>query len=97
MIVNGDISQIDLPRNVKSGLIDAQEKLKNIHQIDFVHFSAKDVVRHPVVAQIIRAYEPLAVKAEENQEQKKLRAVFNCSFSYSVSSWFSSALTASGS
>ena len=35
-------------------LIDAQ-KLKNIHQIDFVHFSAKDVVRHPVVAQIIRA------------------------------------------
>ena len=69
MIVNGDISQIDLPRNVKSGLIDAQEKLKNIHQIDFVHFSAKDVVRHPVVAQIIRAYEPLAVKAEENQEE----------------------------
>lgn len=57
MIVNGDISQIDLPRNVKSGLIDVQEKLKNIHQIDFVHFSAKDVVRHPVVAQIIRAYE----------------------------------------
>ena len=69
MIVNGDISQIDLPRNVKSGLIDAQVKLKNIHQIDFVHFSAKDVVRHPVVAQIIRAYEPLAVKAEENQEE----------------------------
>ncbi|HEU9764769.1 TPA: PhoH family protein [Streptococcus pneumoniae] len=57
MIVNGDISQIDLPHNIKSGLIDAQEKLKNIHQIDFVHFSAKDVVRHPVVAQIIRAYE----------------------------------------
>lgn len=69
MIVNGDISQIDLPRNVKSGLIDAQEKLKNIYQIDFVHFSAKDVVRHPVVAQIIRAYEPLPVKAEESEEE----------------------------
>lgn len=68
MIVNGDISQIDLPRNVKSGLIDAQEKLKNIHQIDFVHFSAKDVVRHPVVAQIIRAYEPAPVKKEESEE-----------------------------
>ena len=54
MIVNGDTSQIDLPRNVKSGLIDAQEKLKNISQIDFVHFSAKDVVRHPVVAEIIQ-------------------------------------------
>ncbi|MEW4353431.1 PhoH family protein [Streptococcus pneumoniae] len=57
MIVNGDSSQIDLPRNVKSGLIDAMEKLKTISQIDFVHFSAKDVVRHPVVAEIIRAYE----------------------------------------
>ena len=68
MIVNGDISQTDLPRNVKSGLIDAQEKLKNIHQIDFVHFSAKDVVRHPVVAQIIRAYEPAPVKNEEREE-----------------------------
>ncbi len=68
MIVNGDISQIDLSRNVKSGLIDAQEKLKNIHQIDFVHFSAKDVVRHPVVAQIIRAYEPAPVKNEESEE-----------------------------
>ncbi|HGJ2221237.1 TPA: PhoH family protein [Streptococcus pneumoniae] len=68
MIVNGDISQIDLSRNVKSGLIDAQEKLKNIYQIDFVHFSAKDVVRHPVVAQIIRAYEPAPVKKEESEE-----------------------------
>ncbi|MBP2622883.1 PhoH family protein [Streptococcus oricebi] len=58
MIVNGDISQIDLPRQVKSGLIDATEKLRAIRQIDFVHFSAKDVVRHPVVAEIIRAYEP---------------------------------------
>ena len=68
MIVNGDISQIDLPCNVKSGLIDAQEKLKSIHQIDFVHFSAKDVVRHPVVAQIIRAYEPAPIKNEEHEE-----------------------------
>ncbi|MGT2883456.1 PhoH family protein [Streptococcus ferus] len=57
MIVNGDISQIDLPKNVKSGLIDASEKLKGIRQIDFVHFSSKDVVRHPVVAEIINAYE----------------------------------------
>ena len=71
MIVNGDISQIDLPRNVKSGLIDAQEKLKNIHQIDFVHFSAKDVVRHPVVAQIIRAYEPVPVKKAESEESQE--------------------------
>ena len=70
MIVNGDISQIDLPRNVKSGLIDAQEKLKNISQIDFVHFSAKDVVRHPVVAEIIRAYEPTPVKEPTTEPEE---------------------------
>lgn len=56
MIVNGDVSQIDLPKNVKSGLIDAVEKLRNIKKIDFTHLSAKDVVRHPVVAEIINAY-----------------------------------------
>ena len=44
MIVNGDMSQIDLPRRVKSGLVDAMEKLKGINAIDFVHFSASDVV-----------------------------------------------------
>lgn len=57
MIINGDISQIDLPRKVKSGLIDAAQKLQGINAIDFVRFSAKDVVRHPVVAEIIKAYE----------------------------------------
>ncbi|HHS2678067.1 TPA: PhoH family protein [Streptococcus agalactiae] len=56
MIVNGDVSQIDLPKNVKSGLIDAVEKLRNIKKIDFIHLSAKDVVRHPIVAEIINAY-----------------------------------------
>lgn len=56
MILNGDVSQIDLPKNVKSGLIDAVEKLRNIKKIDFIHLSAKDVVRHPVVAEIINAY-----------------------------------------
>ena len=57
MIVNGDISQIDLPAKAKSGLIDAKEKLSGLNSIDFVYFTAKDVVRHPVVAQIINAYE----------------------------------------
>ena len=64
MIVNGDMSQIDLPRRVKSGLIDAMEKLKGIKAIDFVHFSASDVVRHPVVADIINAYEKDAPKVD---------------------------------
>jgi phosphate starvation-inducible PhoH-like protein len=56
MIVNGDSSQIDLPGKVKSGLIDAKEKLSAVKAIDFVYFTAKDVVRHPVVAEIIKAY-----------------------------------------
>ena len=57
MVINGDISQIDLPKHAKSGLIDAKDKLAKIKQVSFVYFSAKDVVRHPVVAEIIRAYE----------------------------------------
>ena len=56
MFVNGDSSQIDLPGKVKSGLIDAKEKLSAVKAIDFVYFTAKDVVRHPVVAEIIKAY-----------------------------------------
>lgn len=62
MIVNGDTSQIDLPKGVASGLIHAEKTLQSIDKIAFVHFDAGDVVRHPVVAQIIRAYE------KENQK-----------------------------
>ncbi|MBM9832873.1 PhoH family protein, partial [Enterococcus faecalis] len=72
MIVNGDISQIDLPRQVKSGLIDATQKLQEISQIDFVYLSAKDVVRHPVVAEIINAYEG-AVETEQGSTRGKHR------------------------
>lgn len=57
MIVNGDMTQVDLPGRQRSGLIDAQHILKNINQIKFIHFSANNVVRHPVVAKIISAYE----------------------------------------
>lgn len=57
MVVNGDVSQIDLPHGAKSGLISAQQILNGIEAIEFVHFQADDVVRHPVVAKIITAYE----------------------------------------
>ena len=57
MIVNGDISQIDLPGHQRSGLIQAQSILKDLPHIGFVNFSSADVVRHPVVAEIIDAYE----------------------------------------
>ncbi|MCW6666309.1 PhoH family protein [Aerococcaceae bacterium NML160702] len=56
MIINGDRTQIDLPRGMKSGLIDAQTKLATLPRIAFVEFDAFDVVRHPVVADIIKAY-----------------------------------------
>ncbi|MFC6322456.1 PhoH family protein [Companilactobacillus baiquanensis] len=57
MIVNGDISQIDLPRNAKSGLVQAKKILNNLPHIGFVNFTSADVVRHPVVAEIIDAYD----------------------------------------
>lgn len=57
MIVNGDMTQVDLPGRQRSGLIDAQRILKDIKQIKFIQFTANDVVRHPVVAKIISAYE----------------------------------------
>jgi phosphate starvation-inducible PhoH-like protein len=57
MAITGDMSQIDLPRGVTSGLVEAAEVLRDIPQISFTRFSAVDVVRHPMVARIVRAYE----------------------------------------
>jgi phosphate starvation-inducible PhoH-like protein len=57
MIVTGDITQIDLPRAKASGLTQAPRILRNIPGIDFHHFTAADVVRHPLVQKIIDAYE----------------------------------------
>lgn len=57
MVVNGDATQIDLPKGVMSGLIHAERTLLTIKKIAFVTFDASDVVRHPIVAEIIKAYE----------------------------------------
>jgi phosphate starvation-inducible PhoH-like protein len=57
MVITGDRSQVDLPRGVSSGLHDAERLLNNIPNISFNYFTAKDVVRHPLVAAIIEAYE----------------------------------------
>jgi phosphate starvation-inducible PhoH-like protein len=57
MVVTGDRTQIDLPRGVASGLHDAERLLNTIPKIGFNYFTAKDVVRHPLVAAIIEAYE----------------------------------------
>jgi phosphate starvation-inducible protein PhoH and related proteins len=55
--VTGDVTQIDLPKQVKSGLRDAIEVLRDVDGISFTFFTAKDVVRHPLVQRIVRAYE----------------------------------------
>ncbi len=57
MVVTGDLSQVDLPKGTRSGLRHAVEILAGIEGIDFVHFSAEDVVRHPLVSRIVRAYD----------------------------------------
>ena len=57
MVITGDRTQIDLPRGVNSGLKDAEDLLKRIPKISFNYFTSKDVVRHPLVAAIIDAYE----------------------------------------
>jgi phosphate starvation-inducible PhoH-like protein len=56
-VVTGDVTQIDLGRGQKSGLIEAQQVLKDVRGIAFTHFLSEDVVRHPLVQKIINAYE----------------------------------------
>ena len=57
MVITGDRSQVDLPRGVQSGLRDAERLLAHIPDISFNYFTSKDVVRHPLVAKIIEAYD----------------------------------------
>ncbi len=62
MVVNGDLSQVDLPKGTISGLRDSLETLKGIENISSVRFSAADVVRHGLVAKIVKAYEERSKK-----------------------------------
>jgi len=57
MVVNGDVTQIDLPNGRRSGLIDATDVLKGVEGITFVQFDEKDVVRHTLVQRMVKAYE----------------------------------------
>jgi len=68
MVVNGDLSQVDLPRGVVSGLRDALDTLKNVDNISSVTFSSADVVRHGLVAKIVRAYEEKSKKQPAENE-----------------------------
>ncbi|MBQ8568928.1 MAG: PhoH family protein, partial [Oscillospiraceae bacterium] len=66
MVITGDITQIDLPDSHKSGLVDAMRILKNVDDIAITKFTEKDVVRHKLVQDIIKAYE----KAYEDRERR---------------------------
>ncbi|MCX7033510.1 MAG: PhoH family protein [Arenimonas sp.] len=65
-VITGDLSQIDLPKHQKSGLRDAIDVLRGVEGISFTFFTAHDVVRHPLVARIVRAYD--ARDGKESQE-----------------------------
>lgn len=56
-VVTGDVSQIDLPRGVDSGLIDAERVLRRVRGVATTRFTSADVVRHPLVARIVEAYD----------------------------------------
>jgi phosphate starvation-inducible PhoH-like protein len=62
-VITGDITQIDLPNGATSGLVEARQLLTGIEGIAFIHFTERDVVRHPLVQDIIRAYEARRQKA----------------------------------
>jgi phosphate starvation-inducible PhoH-like protein len=67
-VVTGDTSQIDLPRGASSGLLDAQRILQGVDGVAFTHFTSADVVRHPLVARIVEAYDAARREAERDGE-----------------------------
>lgn len=71
MVITGDITQIDLPDSNKSGLIDAMRILKNVDDIAVMHFTEKDVVRHKLVQDIIKAYEKASKQKRERNTERK--------------------------
>jgi phosphate starvation-inducible protein PhoH and related proteins len=71
MVVTGDLSQIDLPPGIRSGLRDALDTLEGIQGIDVVRFTSRDVVRHPLVARIVDAYDQRA--AAEGEKRREVR------------------------
>lgn len=71
MVITGDLSQVDLPYGVTSGLSEALRILRNIKIIKFVEFTHVDVVRHPIVAEIIQAYDADLGNSTSNKDPKK--------------------------
>ncbi|MBP8090692.1 MAG: PhoH family protein [Phocaeicola sp.] len=70
MIITGDMTQIDLPRGQKSGLVESIQILKEIEGIEFIEMKKKDIVRHKLVSRIVNAYEKFDSKAEIKSDEK---------------------------
>jgi phosphate starvation-inducible PhoH-like protein len=66
-VVNGDVSQIDLPKGVTSGLVDAERVLRRVPGIAFTRFTSADVVRHPLVVRIVEAYDMARSKGRDDR------------------------------
>jgi phosphate starvation-inducible PhoH-like protein len=66
-VVNGDVSQIDLPKGVTSGLVDAERVLRHVSGIAFTRFTSADVVRHPLVVRIVEAYDAVRSKGRDDR------------------------------
>ncbi len=77
MIVTGDMSQIDLPRNVTSGLVQAQRILRNIPGIATIEFDKRDIVRHRLVQKIVDAYDRFEEQRRKMEEEKKKMHIIN--------------------
>jgi phosphate starvation-inducible PhoH-like protein len=71
MVITGDRTQVDLPRGVPSGLQEAERILKGIKGVNFNYFTPKDVVRHPLVASIIEAYEANEAPQTHYKQQRR--------------------------
>lgn len=71
MIVTGDISQTDLPRSHRSGLVEAMHTLKHVKDISIIHLSEQDVIRHRLVKSIIHAYNDMEAEQEKRRAERK--------------------------
>ncbi len=68
-VITGDVTQIDLPRSTKSGLRHAMEVLSKVSELSFNYFESKDIVRHPVVAKVVQAYEEWEAQDEIRRQE----------------------------
>ena len=68
-VITGDVTQIDLPRSTKSGLRHAMDVLSKVSELSFNYFESKDIVRHPVVAKVVQAYEEWEAQDEIRRQE----------------------------